>query len=131
MEELQSKLAIALEDQQLIIQNPHTVWTVANVLDFNLTQEQRMKAGLLAYKIFKHINVNQEPLCCEIFLGGGNVNRYSNDDIWIVKLAVKKIALGRDCHDPPPDKLSNEPWVECCNHQVKYDDVIFIIIIIE
>ena len=52
MEEMITKLVTALEGYQLVVDYPCTVWTFANVLDFNLTQEQRTKADLLAYKVF-------------------------------------------------------------------------------
>ena len=52
---MESKLASALEEKQLVIDCPHTVLTVVKVLDFNLTQEleQQTKAGLTCKQGFQ------------------------------------------------------------------------------
>ena len=52
---MESKLASALEEKQLVVDYPHTVWTVVKVLDFNLTQEleQQTKAGLTCVQGFQ------------------------------------------------------------------------------
>ena len=96
MEEMESKLASAIAENRLIIDYPHTVETVANVF-LNLTKEERKEAGMpvLARNtdMFKRVNCDQEPVSFEI--SGENVDRYSDDDLWIVKLAVKTLGLAR------------------------------------
>ena len=111
IEETTRKLAETTTVNALIIDNPHTIWSVANVLDLNLTKNQRESAGLLADKIFKHVHPETEPQSCTIF--DCKVNRYHNDDLWIVIAAVNKIAHGQP---PPRDKMSTKEWIKCCEH---------------
>ena len=90
-----------LQETRMVFDNPHTVWTVESVLELNLTHDQRIKAGLLAYKVFKSLHADQEP-----------INRYSNDDVWIVRSSVKRVFDGVFC--PSEDLLSNDVWTKCC-----------------
>jgi hypothetical protein len=112
MEELALKLEKSEDEKRTIIDNPHTVWTVSNVLDLNLTRDQREKAGRLAFKIFKCLNADKEPARHELF--GATVNRYSHENLWIVKLSVKRVSEGTACEAPAEDLLSKEDWIRCC-----------------
>ena len=91
-EEMESKLATALEEKQLIMDYPHTVWTVANVLGLNLTHEELTKANLLANKISnKSINmmmINPKEVAACMMMRGENImmNHFKSNDLWIVKL---------------------------------------------
>ncbi len=114
MEETMRKLAETTAINAVVIDNPHTIWSVANVLDLNFTKFQRESAGHLAYKIFKHAHPENEPQSCTIF--DCKVYRYHNDDLWIVKAAVNKIAHGQVSQPPPQDKMSMEEWIKCCLH---------------
>jgi hypothetical protein len=109
MEELRLELEalrLELQETKLVLDNPHTVWTVESVLELNLTHAQRIKAGLLAYKIFKILYADREP-----FETSG-INRYSNADVWIVTSSVKRVFDGVFC--PSEDLLLNEVWTRCC-----------------
>ena len=99
MEELALQLAKSQDEKKAVIDNPHTIWTVSNVLDLDITREQREKAERLAFKIFKCLYADKEQACC-------NVNRYSHKDLWIVKISVKRVSVGAIC--PAPDLLSNK-----------------------
>ena len=107
MEELALRFAKSQDETKAVIDNPHTIWTVSNVLDLDLTREQREKAGRLAFKIFKCLYADKEPARCD-------VNRYSHDDLWIVKISVKRVSEGATCPAPAEDLLSNEAWMRCC-----------------
>jgi hypothetical protein len=109
MEELRVELEalqLELQETKLVFDNPHTIWTVESVLEFNLTHAQRIKAGLLAYKIFKSLYADREP-----FTSSG-IHRYSNADVWIVTSSVKRVFDGVFC--PSEDLLLNEVWTRCC-----------------
>jgi hypothetical protein len=109
MEELRVELEalrFELQETKLVFDNPHTVWTVESVLELNLTHAQRIKAGLLAYKIFKSLYADREP-----FKTSG-INRYSNADVWIVTSSIKRVFDGVFC--PSEDLLLNEVWSRCC-----------------
>jgi hypothetical protein len=103
------------QDVKLVSDNPHTVWTVESVLELNLTHAQRIKAELLAYKIFKSLYAAREP-----FKTSG-INQYSNADVWIVTSSVKRVFDGVFC--PSEDLLLNEVWTRCCA-EVKFSSVI-------
>ena len=117
MEELRLELEalrLELQETKLVFDNPHTVWTVESVLELNLTHAQCIKAGLLAYKIFKSLYADLEP-----FKTSG-INRYSNADVWIVTSSVKRVFDGVFC--PSEDLLLNEVWTRCCD-EVKFSRV--------
>jgi hypothetical protein len=117
MEELRLELEalrLELQETKLVFDNPHTVWTVESVLELNLTHAQRIKAGLLAYKIFKSLYADREP-----FKTSG-INRYSNADVWIVTSSVKRVFDG--VFSPSEDLLLNEVWTRCCA-EVKFSRV--------
>ena len=111
MEELALKFEKSEEEKKAIIDNPHTIWTVSNVLDLELSRDQREKAERLAFKIFKHLYKDKEPVWCELF--GVPVNRYSHEDLWIVKISVKRVSEGVT-YIPPDELLSKEAWIQCC-----------------
>jgi hypothetical protein len=118
MEELRLELEalrLELQETNLVFDNPHTVWTVESVLELNLTHAQCIKAGLLAYKIFKSLYADREP-----FKTSG-INQYSNADVWIVTSSVKRVFDGVFC--PSEDLLLNEVWTRCCA-EVKFSRVI-------
>ena len=122
MEELRLEseaLRLELQETKLVFDNPHTVWTVESVLELNLTQAQCIKAGLLAYKIFKSLYADREP-----FKTSG-INRYSNADVWIVTSSVKRVFDGVFC--PSEDLLLNEVWTRCCA-EVKFSSVISLVL---
>ena len=112
MEELGRELEKARNERRLVIDNPHTVWTVSSVLDLDLTREQREKAGLLAYKVFKRIYTDKEPACCDLF--GVTVNRYATEDLWILKTSVKRVFQGAECPAPAAELIPYEVWMQCC-----------------
>ena len=97
---------IELQETRMVFDNPHTVCTVASVLELNLTHAQRIKAGLLAYKVFKGLYVDQEPFKIS------GINRYSNDNVWIVRSSVKRVFDGVFC--PSEELLPNDIWTRCC-----------------
>ena len=99
-------LRLQLQKAVLVFENPYTIWTVDNVLELNLTPSQRMQAGLLAYKVFKSLYPDKEP---HEYSG---INRYSVDDLWIVKISVKRVFDGISA--PTEDLLPNEIWTKCC-----------------
>ena len=74
IEENICKLAEITAINTVIINNPHTIWSVANVLDLKLTKHQHKKAECLAYKIFNHAHPETEPESCIIF--NRKVNHY-------------------------------------------------------
>jgi len=92
IEETMHKLSEATATNAVVINYPHTIWSVANILDLNLTKTQRESADLLAYKIFKNAYPENEPQSCTIL--DCKINRYHNNDLWIVKAAVNEIAHG-------------------------------------
>jgi hypothetical protein len=109
MEELRLELEalrLELQETKLVFDNPHTVWTVENVLELNLTHAQLIKAWLLAYMIFKSLYADREP-----FKTSG-INLYSNADVWIVTSSVKRVFDGVFC--PSENLLLNEVWTRCC-----------------
>ena len=97
---------IELQETRMVFDNPHTVWTVESVLELNLIHDQRIKAGLLAYKIFKSLYADQEPFKIS------GINRYSNDNVWIVRSSVKRVFDGVFC--PSEELLPNDIWTRCC-----------------
>ena len=103
-EALRLELEAARIELQAVFDNPHTVCTVASVLELNLTHAQRIRAGLLAYKIFKSLYADQEPF---------KNSRYSNDDVWIVRSSVKRVFDGVFC--PSEELLPNDVWTRCCD----------------
>ena len=107
LEALRLELEAVRIELQAVFDNPHTVCTVASVLELNLTHAQRIKAGLLAYKIFKSLYADQEPFKIS------GINRYSNDDVWIVRSSVKRVFDGLFC--PSEDLLPNDVWTRCCD----------------
>ena len=122
MEELRLELEalrLELQETKLVFDSPHTVWTVESVLELNLTHAQCIKAGLLAYKIFKSLYADREP-----FKTSG-INRYSNADVWIVTSSVKRVFDGVFC--PSEDLLLNEVWTRCCA-EVKFSSVISLVL---
>jgi hypothetical protein len=87
VDEIEKRIKKVEGNKFLVIHNPHhTICTVANVLDIDLTRNQRKNAGLLVFKKFKYIHANNEPAHSALF----DVNHYSNDDFWIVRIAVKR-----------------------------------------
>ena len=90
---MESKLASAIAEDRVIIDNPHTVETVAKVLGLNLNKGEEREAVILARNVFKRVNCDQEPVSCEV--SGEKVDHYRDDDLWIVKLAVKTLGLAR------------------------------------
>jgi hypothetical protein len=115
LEEVTAKLKAMAEEKEKIIMNPHTIWTVADVLELNLAHDKRRKAGLLAHVIYKHTHDGLEPVSLILpETGAESVARYCSDDLWIVRLAVRRAHGGVDCPAPPVDKLSNEDWVNIC-----------------
>ena len=98
------EVRIELQETRMVFDNPHTVWTVESVLELNLIHDQRIKAGLLAYKIFKSLYADQEPF---------KNSRYSNDDVWIVRSSVKRVFDGVFC--PSEELLPNDVWTRCCD----------------
>ena len=91
---MESKLASAIAEDRVIIDYPHTVETVAKVLGLNLNKGgEREAVGILAHNVFKRVNCDQEPVSCEV--SGEKVDHYRDDDLWIVKLAVKTLGLAR------------------------------------
>ena len=95
-----------LQETRMVFDNPHTVWTVESVLELNLIHDQRIKAGLLAYKIFKSLYADREPFKIS------GINRYSNDNVWIVRSSVKRVFDGVFC--PSEELLPNDIWTRCC-----------------
>ena len=101
------EVRIELQETRMVFDNPHTVCTVASVLELNLTHAQRIRAGLLAYKVFKSLYADQEPFKIS------GINRYSNDDVWIVRSSVKRVFDGVFC--PSEELLPNDVWTRCCD----------------
>ena len=82
IEALERRIKLLEEERNVLLKYPHTIWSASNVLlDLLLTQEQRRKAGLLAYKMFTHVHPGSEPTRFDLF--GKNVNRYADVDAWI------------------------------------------------
>ena len=90
-----------------MLENPYTVFTVASVLGFALTPDQWERAELLAYKLFKHVHADNEPVSCEM-------NCYSDDDAWILRISVKKVFEGVDCAGRYEEMVSNDVWKKIC-----------------
>jgi hypothetical protein len=121
LDEMERRLQIIKGERNLVIDNPHTVWTVANVLDLDLTRNQRKDTGLLAYKLFKYMHANNEPAHYAMFGMDTDVNRYGTGDLWMVRIAVKRVFEGAVCVGPSEETMSNEVWLQCCT-EVKHDD---------
>lgn len=112
LEDLERRVRILEEERELLINNPHTIWTVIEVLELDLNREARKKAGLLTYLIYKHVH-NCDPV--KVVLPGiGDPSRYSERDLWIIRAAVRRIHDGPDSQPPPMDLLSNEDWIRFC-----------------
>jgi type I restriction-modification system DNA methylase subunit len=92
LEEMEHIIEKVEGNKNLVIHNPHTtIWTVANVLDLDLTQHQGKKAGLLVFTFFKYMHTNNEPAQASVLFEMDDANSYSNDDLWIVRIAVKLV----------------------------------------
>lgn len=95
----------------VLLNCPHTIWTVSDVLNLCLSPEQRKLAGLLAYRIFKAVHPEVEPENIPIY--DMPVKRYTAEDVWIVRIAVQRIAEGGSCAPPSEDVLGRDVWLQC------------------
>jgi hypothetical protein len=108
---LKAQVAKLQIDNENLINFPHTIFTVASVLNLRLVKDQREKAGLLAYKIFKVKNPDQEPI--KVTINGEPICRYAYDDAWLIIAAINRIAHGPTSTPPTEDQLSTEQWTRC------------------
>ena len=90
-EEMEAKLARAIAENQLLIEYPHSVETVAAVLVGRTTREEQRYAVDLARTVFMRVYPDQEPVNCDI--GGEKMDRYKDDDLWILNEAVQRMAF--------------------------------------
>ena len=102
LKQLDCRLKVLEEERALLIHKPHTIQTVADILEQDLNLEARKKAELLAYLLYKHVHTS-EPV---------KPNRYSDDDLWILRAAIMRVNGGADL--PAPDRLSYEDWIRLC-----------------
>ena len=107
IKDLDCRLWVLEEERNVLINNQHTIRTVADILERDLNREARKKAELLAYLVYKHVHK-----CNPVKVPGPS--RYSDSDLWIVRTAVKRIDEGVDSPAPPADRLSHEDWIRLC-----------------
>jgi len=113
LEDMDRRIRILEEERNLLIDYPHSVWTVTDVLEVDLNREARKKAGLLAHLIYKHVH-NSDPV--KVMLPNiGDPSRYSEGDLWMVRSAVKIVNEGRNLPVLPINLLTNEDWIFLCN----------------
>jgi hypothetical protein len=112
IEELHCRLRVFEYERKLLIDNQHTIWTVADVLELDLNREAQKKAGVIAHLVYRHVH-NSDPV--KVLLPGiGKPSRYSDEDLWIVRAAVQRVHGGVDSPAPPVDRLSDEDWIRLC-----------------
>jgi hypothetical protein len=67
------------------------------------------------------MHANNEPAHYVMFGMDTDVNRYGTGDLWMVRIAVKRVFEGAVCVGPSEETMSNEVWLQCCA-EVKHDD---------
>ena len=113
LEDMDRRLRILEKERNLLIDYPHSIWTVTDVLEIDLNREARKKAGLLAHLIYKHI-YNSDPV--KVMLPNiGDPSRYSERDLWMVRTAIKRVHEGANSPAPPSNHLAIKDWTRLCN----------------
>ena len=90
--EIQAKGTRIIAKHKLLMDYPHTVDTVADVLGWRLLASEKSWSSDFARDVFKRLHNGQQPVSCEMY--GKIVDRYNDYDLWILKDAVLRHALG-------------------------------------
>ena len=91
-EEVQAKWTHIIAKNILLMDYPHTVDTVADVLGWRLLASEKSWSSDFAREVFKRLHNGQQPVSCE--MDGIIVDRYNDYDLWILNDAVQRHALG-------------------------------------
>lgn len=112
MKELLCRLRDSRGERALLIHNPHTIHTISDIFDLDLNRDAQEKAELLASLVYKHV-YDRDPVSTPL-PGIGRCNRYSDDDLWIVRTAVTRVNQGANSPAPPIGRVSIEDWIRLC-----------------
>lgn len=113
LEDMDRRLRILEQERNLLIDYPHSIWTVADVLEIDLNREARKKAGLLAHLIYKHVH-NSDPV--KVMLPNiGDPSRYSEKNLWMLRSAIKRVHEGANSPAPQNNLLANKDWTRFCD----------------